>query len=98
MIKLITMFFLTLSLSVFSSVHAAHVPQHKSQLVKPNSGSFIEKALQQKQLEKGNDRFNSSFDSLPLSAKIKVTPSQSVLAAQNQSFSRFLQSLFSSNS
>jgi hypothetical protein len=99
--KYIATFFLTLSLLSFSQVNAAHVQKSTQKSASPERSAVIEKALQQKQLEQAQlqyqDRF-SSTDNLPVSSKLKVTPSQSILAAQNQSFSRFVQSLFSSNS
>jgi hypothetical protein len=78
----------------FVQAHAASLPNTMPKTkANDQKGSLIEKALTQKQ---ENPELNAN--SLKLMTTIKTKPSQSILAAQNQSFSRFVQSLFSSNS
>ena len=80
-----------LSLCVLSNAQAASLKSNTQ--AKSPEQSLIEKALTQKQ---ENPELNGS--NLKLVTSMKNKPSQSILAAQNQSFSRFVQSLFSSNS
>ena len=77
----------------FSQTHAAGIQNSSTKTKVTDKSSLIEKALTQKQ---ENPELNPN--SLKLMTTIKTKPSQSILAAQNQSFSRFVQSLFSSNS
>lgn len=90
MLKLISFVLVT---SILSQAHAASVQNIHPKPRTVAKSSLIEKALTQKQ---ENPEINST--SLKLMTTIKTKPSQSILAAQNQSFSRFVQSLFSSNS
>ena len=53
--------------------------------------TWIEKAISQQKSE-GKGR---SDDSLKVLTSIKAPPSQSFFASQNQSFSRFVQAIFS---
>ncbi len=55
-----------------------------------NKSSPIEKAIQQQKTEKSLH----SDENLKVMTAIKVRPSQNFFAAQNQSFSRFLQNFF----
>jgi hypothetical protein len=89
MLKLIPILFVT---AILSQAHAAGL-QNNMPKQKSAEKTLIEKALTQKQ---ENPEANST--SLKLMTTIKTKPSQSILAAQNQSFSRFVQALFSSNS
>lgn len=82
-----------LSLCVLSNAQAASLKSNTQAKAKSTEQSLIEKALTQKQ---ENPELNGS--NLKLVTSMKNKPSQSILAAQNQSFSRFVQSLFSSNS
>lgn len=52
----------------------------------------IEKALQQQRADK-----NRTDNSLKIFTSINVPPAQSFLAAQNELFTRFIQSLFTQN-
>jgi hypothetical protein len=90
MLKLIP---LMLASILMSQTHAAGVKNHSVKTKAPEKGSLIEKALSQKQ---ENPELNANR--LKLMTTINTKPSQSILAAQNQSFSRFVQALFSSNS
>ena len=90
MLKFIPVLLVT---AIFSQAHAAGVQNISPKAKSADKSSLIEKALTQKQ---ENPDFNGT--SLKLMTTIKTKPSQSILAAQNQSFSRFVQSLFSSNS
>jgi hypothetical protein len=56
--------------------------------------SLIEKALQQQKLDTNTLRPDNDLKVL---TEIKVAPTQSFFAAQNQKFSRFLQALFPQN-
>ena len=56
--------------------------------------SLIEQALDHQKKMEPNTKLTND---IPMSAAINKTPSQSFLAAQNQKFSRLLQSLFSTD-
>jgi hypothetical protein len=90
MLKLIPVLLVT---AVFSQAHAAGLQGNTSKAKSTDKTSLIEKALTQKQ-----ENPDLNVNSLKLMTTIKTKPSQSILAAQNQSFSRFVQSFFSSNS
>ena len=90
MLKIIPMLLLSV---VLGQAHAAGVSKNTTKAKSAEKSSLIEKALTQKQ---ENPDLNAT--SLKLMTTIKTKPSQSILAAQNQSFSRFVQALFSSNS
>ncbi|MCO8043858.1 hypothetical protein NI467_00500 [Acinetobacter bohemicus] len=55
--------------------------------------SPIEKALQQHK----TDKTLYTEDNLKVQTALKITPSQNFFAAQNQRFTRFVQSIFSPN-
>lgn len=90
MFKLIPVLLVT---TLLSHVHAAGLQPSSNKTKSAEKSSLIEKALTQKQ-----ENPDLNVTSLKLMTTIKTKPSQSILAAQNQSFSRFVQSLFSSNS
>lgn len=85
----------SLSLIGFSQVaySATIQPEHNKidSIEKVQKSSVISKALLQQKYEK---KFQSD-NSIKVITEIKAPATQSVLAAQNQSFSRFIQNLFS---
>ena len=75
--------------------HAAAIKGTETKLpLTPEKSSLIEKALQQ-QKQSGNT-FRADND-LKILTEIKVAPTQSFFASQNQKFSRFVQALFPQN-
>jgi hypothetical protein len=88
-------FCLTIGIAVMTQFsHSAVINETNSKttvapLVK---ASPIEKALQQQRADK-----NRLDNSLKVLTSINVPPTQSFLAAQNERFSRFIQSLFAQN-
>lgn len=88
MLKTVAIFIV--SLSVFAQAQASTLKNSSQAKAAPN---LIEKALIQKQENPELDQRN-----IKLITTMKNTPSQNLLAAQQQSFSRFVQSLFGSKS
>ena len=93
--KLFKALCLTCGLIVFSQVgHTAVTKTTETKMV--NSVvkiTPIEKALQQQK----NDRKFHSEDNLKVLTSINIAPSQSFLASQNERFSHFIQTLFTTN-
>lgn len=83
---------LSLGLACFSQsgYSAALQNNHKLPLA-ADKASLIEKALNQQ--KNGEHKMLTDTD-LKIMTSIKVAPTQNFLATQNQSFSRFVQSLF----
>ncbi|MGL3043510.1 hypothetical protein ACSJMR_00205 [Acinetobacter pecorum] len=90
-----------LSLIMLFSIQLGHAVVVKSDLPKPktvvstaeNKTSPIEKAIQQQKSEKTLH----TEDNLKVLTALKIAPSQNFLAAQNYCFTRFVQSIFSSD-
>lgn len=90
--KLFKALCLTCGLIVFSQVgHTAVAKTAETNSVAKITP--IEKALQQQK----NDRKFHSEDNLKVLTAINIAPSQSFLASQNERFSRFIQTLFTTN-
>ncbi|MGE8561474.1 MAG: hypothetical protein ACN6NJ_11075 [Acinetobacter sp.] len=92
----ITAFSLSLTLGLMTQVgHAAAIKATDSKLsLSAEKSSLIEKALQQQKL--GTNTLRNDND-LKVLTEIKVAPTQSFFAAQNQKFSRFVQVFFPQN-
>ncbi|MDM1292234.1 hypothetical protein [Acinetobacter indicus] len=72
---------------------------HTAVKMTPAKPSLIEKALLQQKEQLGTaktDKLQADND-LKMMTSIKAAPTQSFFASQNQRFSRFVQSFFSSN-
>jgi xanthine dehydrogenase iron-sulfur cluster and FAD-binding subunit A len=88
-----------LSLMMLFSIQLGHAVVVKTDLPKTgvkaveNKTSPIEKAIQQQKSEK---TLNTE-DNLKVLTALKVAPSQNFFAAQNYRFTRFVQSIFSSD-
>ncbi|WP_291354908.1 MULTISPECIES: hypothetical protein [unclassified Acinetobacter] len=75
--------------------HAAAIKGTESKvMLSAEKSSLIEKALQQ---QKQGDNTLRADNDLKILTEIKVAPTQSFFAAQNQKFSRFLQVFFPQN-
>ncbi|OTG75825.1 hypothetical protein B9T26_04840 [Acinetobacter sp. ANC 4169] len=87
---------LSLSLGFMAQLgHAAAIKATEAKLtLSPEKSSLIEKALQQQ--KHGANTLRADND-LKILTEIKVAPTQSFFAAQNQKFSRFVQALFPQN-
>ncbi len=90
---------LSLSLTLGFMAQMGHAAAIKSSEAKvtlaPEKSSLIEKALQQQ--KQGGNTLRADND-LKMLTEIKVAPTQSFFAAQNQKFSRFVQALFPQSS
>lgn len=90
---------LSLSLTLGFMAQLGHAAAIKSSEAKVTLGSekssLIEKALQQQ--KQGGNTLRADND-LKMLTEIKVAPTQSFFAAQNQKFSRFVQALFPQSS
>lgn len=86
-----------LSFSTLQFTHSAAINKTTNTKVTLPSDktSPIEKALTQQKNE--SSKAQSSDDSLKVLTSLKTAPAQSFFASQNQSFSRFVQALFSTN-
>ncbi|MBD8009410.1 hypothetical protein [Acinetobacter pecorum] len=88
-----------LSLIMLFSIQLGHAVVVKADLPKTvvstaeNKSSPIEKAIQQQKSEKTLH----TEDNLKVLTALKIAPSQNFLAAQNYRFTRFVQSIFSSD-
>ncbi|QPF38196.1 hypothetical protein H0S58_01260 [Acinetobacter sp. TTH0-4] len=89
---------LSLSLTVGLMTQLSHTAAIKTADTKvtlsPERSSLIEKVLQQQ--KQGANTLRPDND-LKVLTEIKVAPTQSFFAAQNQKFSRFVQALFPQN-
>lgn len=87
---------LSLSLGFMAQLgHAATIKATEAKVtLSPEKSSLIEKALQQQ--KHGSNTLRADND-LKILTEIKVAPTQSFFAAQNQKFSRFVQALFPQN-
>ena len=90
---------LSLSLTLGFMAQLGHAAAIKGSEAKvalgPEKSSLIEKALQQQ--KQGGNTLRADND-LKMLTEIKVAPTQSFFAAQNQKFSRFVQALFPQSS
>ncbi|MBI1451881.1 MULTISPECIES: hypothetical protein [Acinetobacter] len=88
---------IALSFSTLQLTHSAAINKTANTKVTLPSDktSLIEKALTQQKNE--SSKAQSSDDSLKVLTSIKTAPAQNFFASQNQSFSRFVQALFSTN-
>ena len=90
---------LSLTLGFMAQIgHAAAIKTTDSKIsLSTERSSLIEKALQQhKQDKQGSNTFYNDND-LKVLTEIKVAPTQSFFAAQNQKFTRFVQVFFQQN-
>lgn len=89
---------LSLSLTVGFMTQLSHTAAIKTAdtkvMLSPERSSLIEKVLQQQ--KQGANTLRPDND-LKVLTEIKVAPTQSFFAAQNQKFSRFVQALFPQN-
>ncbi|CAB1208157.1 hypothetical protein [Acinetobacter bouvetii] len=93
--NLIKAFSLSLTLGFMAQFgHAAAIKATDSKIMGPEKSSLIEKALLQQ--KNGSNTLRADND-LKVLTEIKVAPTQSFFAAQNQKFSRFVQALFPQN-
>ena len=94
-LKLFTTLSLGLCLSMTQLGHTAAISKtaNTKVAVAPEKTSLIEKALTQQKIENKK----RSDENLKVVTSFKTAPSQSFFASQNQSFSRFVQALFSTN-
>ncbi len=92
----ITALSLSLTLGFIAQIgHAAAIKTTDTKISLPaEKSSLIEKALQQH--KQGSNTFHNDND-LKVLTEIKVAPTQSFFAAQNQKFTRFVQVFFPQN-
>lgn len=95
-LSLVKIVSLSLSLGLMSQLgHTAAIKTTETKVtLNPERSSLIEKVLQQQ--KQGGNILRSDSD-LKVLTEIKVAPSQSFFAAQNQRFSRFVQAIFPQN-
>lgn len=95
-LSLVKIVSLSLSLGLMSQLgHTAAIKTTEAKVtLNPERSSLIEKVLQQQ--KQGGNTLSSDSD-LKVLTEIKVAPSQSFFAAQNQRFSRFVQAIFPQN-
>ena len=92
----ITALSLSLTLGLMAQIgHAAAIKATDAKIsLLPEKTSLIEKALQQQ--KQGTNTFRNDND-LKVLTEIKVAPTQSFFASQNQKFTRFVQVFFPQN-
>ncbi|WP_374664369.1 hypothetical protein [Acinetobacter sp.] len=84
---------LGLGLSLTLAAQAGHAAATGKTAMPAEKKSLIEKALYQQK----NESKLQSDDNLKVLTALKAAPTQSFFASQNQSFTRFVQSLFLQN-
>lgn len=87
--------FLSIGLGLMAqSGHTAAIKATLNKSTAPEKVSLIEKALNQ---QKQGDNYLQADNNLKVLTAIKVAPTQSFFATQNERFSRFLQAIFPQN-
>ena len=93
--SLFSTLFLVLGLSVAQAGHTAAISKstNSKTALPAEKTSLIEKAIHQQKIE---GKLHSD-DNLKVLTALKVAPTQNFFASQNQSFTRFVQALFTPN-